>query len=163
MKTCFLLLCAIAFTAAASPVLAQSEQRSAVVEVQQIAPVTASEQPRIGEVAVDESGNLAKAYFKEVRVCSIRGCSSFIYDRRTDALVARNEVWSSDYAATNRGRQIIRVKQPVLGAARHQASNIAPSDEPLKTAARVRIYEETDANNEADASLSTEAKEDLLK
>jgi len=101
------LSCALATMLALSmtPVLAQ-----AVVDPSAIPVRAASASPAIGEEVLDTNGIVASAEFIENRICTVKGCRSFIFDKRTGALVLNDRVWLPAYAPTERGGQVIRVK-----------------------------------------------------
>jgi hypothetical protein len=87
--------------------------------------------PLVGEEVVGLDGVLSSAYFVESRICTIKGCRSFIFDKRSGALIKNDRVWSSAYALTGRGRQVIRVK--TFTEAERPLSE-PPSDTALDTA-----------------------------
>jgi len=64
----------------------------------------------VGEEVIGLDGVLSSAFFVETRTCTVRGCRSFIFDKRSGALIKNDRMWSPAYAPTGRGRQVIRVK-----------------------------------------------------
>lgn len=99
-----------------------------------IAVRAAAATPAVGEEAVREDGVLASAQFLESRTCTRQGCRVFIFDNRSGALIYADGVLSPAFAATGRGRQVIRVA-PFTFAEYPQP---APDDKALETAPAIR-------------------------
>ncbi len=85
----------------------------------------------VGEEVVAPNGALSSTYFAESRICTFRGCRSFIFDKRSGALIKNDRMWSAAYAPTGRGRQVIRVK---AFADTERPLSKPPSDAALDTA-----------------------------
>lgn len=117
---------AVAFASAAAPAMAQP---TALPDVR-----AATAEPTVGERVVEENGLVATAFFKETRICTVRGCRSFIYDKRSGALILNDRVWSAAYARTGRGEEVIRVS----AFTSMEYPRPAPSDAPLETAPAIK-------------------------
>lgn len=113
--------------AAPAEIMSQSEARALAVRA-------ATSTPAIGEEVLDAGGAVSGVYFVENRICTVQGCRVFIFDKRSGALIHNDGVWSSAYAATGRGRQVIRIKA-FMAVERPKP---APSDKALETALRIR-------------------------
>lgn len=116
---------------------AGAQERSGFVDARNIARVAASDSPVVGEVVISQNGDVAP-YFKKVETCNVQGCRVFIYDNRTGALINNDGTWSSAYARTGVGQEVIRVK--AFSEAERPANEPA-SDQALRSAPRVRVKE----------------------
>lgn len=122
------LAASLALTAlSTAPALAQAPPAAAVAAIP-VLPITA--QPTVGEEVLDQNGALTSSLFVENRICTIRGCRSFIFDKRSGALILNDRAWAPAYAPTGRGGQVIRV----LPFAASERPGPAPDDSPLDTA-----------------------------
>lgn len=95
----------------------------------------ATSTPAVGEEVIDETGVVTNAaYFRENRICNIKGCRVFIFDARSGALVNNDGQWTSAYGRTGRGEQVIRVKDYTSD----ENPKPAPSDAALDSAPKIR-------------------------
>jgi hypothetical protein len=129
-----------AVSAILAPAAAQSVLDPSAVPVR-----AASAQPFLGEEVLDAHGVVASAEFLENRICTIRGCRSFIFDRRSGALIFSDGAWAPAYAPTGRGFQVIRVKDFTPA----ELPGPAPDDKALETAPGIiKVTRPTPPNSE---------------
>lgn len=140
----------LAVVAAAATTLSAASAQDALnlerVDTARITVRMAALQHAVGEQVLDENGAVDGAFFMENRICSMRGCRVFIFDKRSGALILNDRVWSEAYAPTGRGRQVIRVK---AFAASEIPPAEPPSDEPLETAPAITKVTRVEADKKA--------------
>ena len=113
----------------------QPQERPSPSENATVPTLPASAQAAIGEVVMDERGFVDNAFFQESRICTVRGCRVYIFDKRSGALIYNNGAWSEAYGRTERGKQAIRVK---AFSSEEIPSAEAPSDEGMEISPRIK-------------------------
>lgn len=89
------------------------------------APIASAQelQPYRGEIIVTQSGSL-NAPWKEGRACTnSETCKAIVYNARTREIARFGEAWSSDFAPTGRGMEIMRAETAAAKAKRLQAED----------------------------------------
>ncbi|MEZ5892444.1 MAG: hypothetical protein R3C58_04770 [Parvularculaceae bacterium] len=132
LAACLLSLAAI--SGASAQERPNRSARPASIDVRSIPVRAANATAAIGEQVLDERGAVNSAYFAENRICTIKGCRVFIFDKRSGALIHHDGVWSSAYSMTDRGLEVIRVK----AFSETERAKPAPDDQALETAPRIK-------------------------
>jgi hypothetical protein len=104
------------------------------IDISGIPVAFATAEPLVGELVADEAGVVDAEFFVENRVCTVKGCRIFIFDKRSGALVFNDGYLSEAYGRTGRGKQVIRIKD----FTDDERPKPAPDDKPLETAPAIK-------------------------